>query len=471
MPFSIYPPIGVARLGNSDEFYIGPEAMDSMGVEIVDGIEQPVTSFKDDRFRMKKQAARFRVFETSEGSDPKPAELPDGAQIKWIVNLANRKDAVQRPSSPPEFPTPVKDDPSRQNRLIEGEGEVVGAQSADVNLVGSYLDQQVKLATIMTDADQNLILLAGDGNSQSPENPPAPLGGGSAGFYNNPGWLDDIADGSIRALITLPNGQTEMATSAWVVTAPPDFSPPSGGVVTFYDMLKQVALDSGWITKDADVSFETDIRPMIGRTASLRWVHAYPTWSAIIRDWSALADPSPENERLRQGTRRNVLATERVIRSFTVQAWQKQALNAWASGNFLPEARPDRGSCDELTRAALDNTLGQGLYPGIEGGINFLDPGQFEDTNFEFRLKPGALRPGDATAHMALPWQADFLKCSSGWWPAQRPSSLPLEDGGSDDWLRPPMNHEQLVENVMRLGVATPVGEQQVIERGRDPSF
>ncbi len=33
-------------------------------------------------------------------------------------------------------------------------------------------------------------------------------------------------------------------------------------------------------------------------------------------------------------------------------------------------------------------------------------------------------RPGDLTALMALPWQADFWDCRDGWWPAQRPDDV-----------------------------------------------
>ena len=51
----IYPPIGIARLGNSkDGYFIGPEKLD----EVV----APTGGMRDATGMMKRQAARFRLF-------------------------------------------------------------------------------------------------------------------------------------------------------------------------------------------------------------------------------------------------------------------------------------------------------------------------------------------------------------------------------------------------------------------------
>ena len=65
MKYAIYPPIGLARIGNSPtEFFIGPERRGSRGTQIDGaGTETEVTAFKDAAFRVKPQAARFTVFE------------------------------------------------------------------------------------------------------------------------------------------------------------------------------------------------------------------------------------------------------------------------------------------------------------------------------------------------------------------------------------------------------------------------
>ena len=87
---------------------------------------------------------------------------------------------------------------------------------------------------------------------------------------------------------------------------------------------------------------------------------------------------------------------------------------------------------DALTRIALQACVGGAFYPGIEAGRRLRDvsvylPGE------PFRLSPSALRPGELTQSMALPWQADFFDCTwesdadRGWWPAQRPDDVLAE--------------------------------------------
>ena len=64
MRFKIHPAIGIARVGDSpDEFYLAPEQAGQLPNELTpDGGEQPVTKFKDGQGRVKRQAARFRVY-------------------------------------------------------------------------------------------------------------------------------------------------------------------------------------------------------------------------------------------------------------------------------------------------------------------------------------------------------------------------------------------------------------------------
>ena len=56
---AIYPAIGIARVGNSpDDYFIGPEIA---GIHASDSHD-----FRDDKGRIKRQAARFRVFALDE---------------------------------------------------------------------------------------------------------------------------------------------------------------------------------------------------------------------------------------------------------------------------------------------------------------------------------------------------------------------------------------------------------------------
>src|SRR6185437_2756298 len=113
----IHPAIGVARLGNSptsfciapDQAGVFPIDCDGDGNPIVkDGKEVPVSKFKDDKGRIRRQAARFRVFVYDDKS-PAGRELAIGEEldlirqsngqrltmriddIAWTVYLANKK--------------------------------------------------------------------------------------------------------------------------------------------------------------------------------------------------------------------------------------------------------------------------------------------------------------------------------------------------------------------------------------------
>jgi hypothetical protein len=95
---------------------------------------------------------------------------------------------------------------------------------------------------------------------------------------------------------------------------------------------------------------------------------------------------------------------------------------------------------------------------------------------FDFRIDPAVLTPGDVTALMAQPWQADFLKCSGSWWPSQRPDIAPQPGNAFKLWARigpagATPSHQQLVDHVMQFGFVTPriVGGTEVcLEEGRD---
>jgi len=392
--------------------------------------------------------------------------LPPGSSVRWEARLANRKDAVKRPASPPPSPLKPVLDPTRADRLIEASASVTGASAPRAILNGSYRGKAVNLGDIRTDGQQRLIVLGGYGVSETLSIPPAPIGGS---FYNNPDWYDDVSDGPVSAVISLPGEPPTEAKPAWVVVGPPDFAPVSLSVVTLYDVIRQVAIEQGWATPPGKPFFDTDIRPMIRRAADLRFVNGSSVWKAISLDWARLGSTAPADKPLRTETAGLVRDVETVLQSFELRTWQLDALTDWVNGNFNAGAAPDRGACDRLTRAALDGTVGQGFFPGIEAGINLTDPSIFETEPFEYRFRAGAVNSGDMTAHMALPWQADFLKCGSGWWPSQRPNHAPQAAGPERPWLRPTMTHQDLVDDVMKLGVISEGPGGQVTEQGRDP--
>lgn len=474
MKYAIYPPIGFARLGNSpDEFFVGPETPGAPGKELLpDGREQDVTRYKDAGYRMKRQGARFHLFELPDGGgEPRPATLSADAAVRWRVTLANKKDAVVRPSAPPEWPTKVRVDPARRDRLIQATAEVRGASATPRALEGVYRaapdrTTRVRLGDLRTDASQRLIVLGGIGRSETLVG--APIGGS---FYNNPDWFDDVGDGPVTATVELPGAAPVEATPAWVVVGPPDFAPHTLGVVTLRDVIREVAIRSGWLPRPVSPVFEADIRPLIERARGLRHVDRTAAWGQVSQDWPRLSSAAPADRALRLDTRRLIATVEDALQGFELQGWQHDALDAWVNGQFTAGVAPSSSRPAELTRAALDGTVGQGFEPGIEAGINLTDPSLYIHTPFEYRLDTAMVEAGDVTALMALPWQADFLKCSRGWWPTQRPDRAPQAAGADREWLRPTMSHRQLVDDVMKLGVISPDAAGAVVEQGRHPSL
>ena len=82
------------------------------------------------------------------------------------------------------------------------------------------------------------------------------------------------------------------------------------------------------------------------------------------------------------------------------------------------------------------------------------------------------MKAGDLTALMAQPWQADFLKCHTEWWPTQRPDLAPQANGTSKSWSRGVPTHQGMVDNASRLGYILQNGSQEsFLETDRDQNL
>ena len=277
MAFRIYPSIGVARVGNDlTQFYIGSEIPGHPGFDVDDqGTETPITQYKvgDDQDLIKRQAARFRLFEVDGGGVPRPAQLPAGASVEWTVHLVNKKAAVQRSDGPLENPTRPQLVANPGQFLIDpGPRSIAGASASGVKFdTGAYQGRHVPLGEIRTDKNQNLLVLGGFGFSSSPTNRDL------SDFYTNPGWHDDTSDGPVTARIRLANGSTiDDIAPAWVAVGPPDYAPEIQGVVSLYDIMLQVAIDQLGVPRPNQVSFTRDIFPMLLRTRRYQWVNQAP---------------------------------------------------------------------------------------------------------------------------------------------------------------------------------------------------
>jgi len=81
---AIHPGIGVARVGNSDEYFIGPE--------LPHAVPQAPGFYRDASGALKRQAARFRVYGYNARGEV-VREITSDAKIEWSVRVANKKAA------------------------------------------------------------------------------------------------------------------------------------------------------------------------------------------------------------------------------------------------------------------------------------------------------------------------------------------------------------------------------------------
>lgn len=492
MEYRVFPPIGIARIGNSPSFYVGPEVVGSLGREIGGAHDTEVVEFKDSQFRVKKMAARFHLFQRALPTDQfEPAVLPAGATIRWSVQVANKKDGINRPTLPPlNIPAagirPVLN-AARANRVINsGQVQIVGPSAAAQKLQGTHVGVPVTLGELRTDNQGRLLVIGADGISLS--EPASSIG---PDFYNNVNWHDDVADGPVSAEVVHGDGSVETAVGAWVVVGPPDFAPGANCIVTLYDVILQMSVTKGWRPAPTVTSFTQDIFPLLKRARSLRWAHGKldqatgaavgeVNWNNISEDFTRLANPIASEQGFRTTQKGLTQAVEGLLSQYRLTNIQKDHLNRWANGTFSPDwtGVPPLSTIfapDVLLQATLERTSGQGFFPGIEGGRILIDPSIYSQP-FDFRINPGVLKPGDVTALMAQPWQADFLKCNEVWWPSQRPDIAPQSNGTLKMWARlgPQAalpNHQQVVDHVMQFGMIQPkvVGGVEVcVEEGRD---
>jgi len=93
----VFPGIGMARMGNSDEFFVGPESPGMVADPGGEGGPGPEGgSYRDSSNRLKRQAQRYRIYAFDE-EDQVIGELNSGAEavaeIQWRVHVRNMKAA------------------------------------------------------------------------------------------------------------------------------------------------------------------------------------------------------------------------------------------------------------------------------------------------------------------------------------------------------------------------------------------
>jgi hypothetical protein len=339
--YRIHPGIGIARLGNSpDEFYISPEAPAELPTECdtrgnprlsPDGLrELPVTTFKDARGRVKRQAARFQIWAYDEESpEGRPLELGDPVSgggnggvlvdIQWRVYLANKKASWYEfrqlegeHGYAPDHPrrnAGITSDEARQRLIIDPGPRVVDARgrrqaSFDRKDGGTVYaptfppaltpDSIETLGEIRTDDAGRLLVLGGHGHSGSFK--ADGFGQPRIDTYaNNDGWFDDTSDGPVTARLVLYSalvGQTryvDVEMPAWVIVGYPAYVPEILDMVTMEDVVYDLAVR--WFASRPDLygtagTFDdpqeidpTDAKALAAwRAGRLEWNPDYKPW-------------------------------------------------------------------------------------------------------------------------------------------------------------------------------------------------
>jgi L-Lysine epsilon oxidase N-terminal/L-lysine epsilon oxidase C-terminal domain len=357
-------------------------------------------------------------------------------------------------------------------------------------------DEIATLGQVIADRTGALTVLGGHGHAGSRY--PSPR---LASNTDNDGWWDDTADGPVSATIVFTDGSRENASTAWVLVGPPAYAPQCLNLVTLYDAIFDLHVrhfglrpalyqNSRW-QSGYRPNFELEIRPILHRASLYPWVVAIPP-KVHTFDFDRLGDPSPKYNELRGYYLRAVRAPDKTnnlssprtgyrmmpylagdeasdqkrAQYLTITATQYFLLRQWAEGNFRASGVNELSTVESapghrLTTAALENCVGGSFSPGVEMTWLCRNPDIYSEP---FRIKPIAqlptragrlglesnlsdgLEPGDATKHLALPWQADFNGCAGQaigdrvlwWWPAQRPIFVYALHAADSEWNHVP---------------------------------
>ncbi len=479
---AVYPPLGIARVGNSPEYYIASEIPGKQA--------RPEGAYKDERGRIKKQAVLFRIYGLNdEGKVVKELTLEDCEEIKWEVHVANRKAAWYQfnnaldlkglaiPGAPRN--NNIK---SRQDLVIDpGIHSISGAKHIVPICSGKIMNTDVILGQLRTDKQGRLLFLGGDGQSGTFDGSPITT------FANNDGWYDDISDGPVYATVKY-NGQTMQAEPGFVATTPPNYGQGLFGVVTMFDVVQDLYIRNNWEEDPGEqLNFWKHIYPIFERLSQTQWVNFgfymlfgknSPTDPLEPETLAQLADPSDSAKSVREfcfslfrapsagkyeptkippfygdafGNYKGLAEDDLAVTS-TQYDWLKR----WAEGKFTNEKPKVYNSFEEMpleeqvkamTEAPLVECLGGPFHPGIELTwilrnlimwnkpyrlkVHSLGQGVLDD--YGPLLAPhialaagGPLDgsgPGSLTRYMGVPWQTDESSCLSGY---NRSYYLPL---------------------------------------------
>lgn len=463
--YRIHPGIGIARLGNSpDAFCISPEQPAALPIECdrrgnpmmsPDGkSEIRVTSFKDGKGRMKRQAARFQIWAYDEKSPHgRPLKLGDHIEgggnagtlvdIQWRVYLANKKSSWYEflqlegehgyDKSHPRRNAQITGENARQQLIIDPGPRTVNHKDTrtahcdrDNSEYATTFPPALKpnsintLGDLLTDDTGRLLVLGGHGNSGSYlyDDFGQPR---IDDYANNDGWFDDTSDGPVMARLAMFSPlvgrirYVDVEYPAWVVCGYPAFVPEILDVVTMDDVIEDMAIrkfaertdlygTSGTFNDPQHIP-PTDEGALIHwRAGRLQWNGEYKPW--FYRDiWPILYRPDqynylcdtlgqsnfPHNQSTRGTFDYKKLGTPPCINKAGVAACEKKCVEAHQSGNLFIEELAAALAPLEQSFVVDCNTSGEGSFVDEERA------GQLHEAVAEFSrgLVENADQPAD----------------------------------------------------------------------------
>lgn len=458
---AIYPPIGVMRVGNSeDEYFIGP---------LVDTptVKEDIYAYRDKTGAIKRQAAQFRIYGFNAAGKAVKELTMENAKITWHSHLANQKSSwyqfqialdipdASDPNIPPSLLRNI-DVKDRSKLLIDGGKEEISNPNVTkgMKFKGKFMGTSVYLGEMRTDEKGRLIMLGGRGKAENIN------GERAITFANNEGWYDDMSDGPVTAEVEY-EGVKLNVDPAWVICAPPDYAPMQKSVRTMWDLMRSVAVESKMLERPKRPSFSKDILPIFERMTNLQWVNAGFAaafgWGGQFNYTSAewvkrLNDPSSANLEMRRSISNNfrrpnksgaeapqlwpwlygdavAIPTRGSVRQHsTLSKLQLEFLDQWVQGDFDADF-VDRTGCpyspppktiddypvneqpDMLTKAAMDFCLADAFHPGCEMTWPMRTSGMY---SAPFRLKHAPKNPKTNRNYYGSTMNSDVLTLPAG---------------------------------------------------------
>lgn len=231
-------------------------------------------------------------------------------------------------------------------------------------------------------------------------------------------------------------------TPAWVIVGPPNYAPMQKSVRTMWDLMRDVAITAGMLTKPARPSFENDIRPLFERMSHLQWVNAgfaaafgwhSPNEFSKPEVMAQLASQSPDTKEMRltlanhfrdfdrdswsptpwpwsYGDAMNIPPAETPRQNVALTDTQLGFLQQWAKGDFDPDYDPNRQPArtieavpiheqgSMLDKASMEHCLADAFHPGCEMTWPMRNPMMYMGPFRLMHAAPDWIEPGYGAA-------------------------------------------------------------------------